>query len=65
MSATVLGPDPVELETVGDKDGDLGKVFQYLGAQGLDPGVELLLRQFLGELVDAALPQALADVQTG
>mgnify|MGYP006888975347 CR=1 FL=1 len=58
--AGVLGPDPVELETVGDENRDPGKVVGHLGGQGFDPGVELLFGQLLGQLVDAGLPQAVA-----
>ena len=36
-----------------------------MGAERLDPGIELLFRQFLGKLVDTALPQALADIEPG
>lgn len=43
----------------------LEKIFGYLRYQGLDPGVELLLGQVLGELLYAGLPKALASVSAG
>jgi hypothetical protein len=61
-ATAVLGPNPVQFEAVGDKNGDLGKVVSDLCGQGFDPRVELLLGQFLGQLVNTGLPQALADV---
>jgi hypothetical protein len=64
-AARVLGTNPVELETVGHQQRDLGKIFGHLGYQGLDPGVELLLWQVLGQLLYAGLPQALAGVSAG
>src|SRR6185369_16758021 len=63
--AAVLGPNPVELEAVGHVQRDLGKVVRNLCRQGLDPGVELLLGELLGELVDAGLPQAVAPAKAG
>ncbi len=57
--AGVLGTDPVELETVGHENRGSGKVVGHLGRQGLDPCVELLLGQFLRQLVKAGLPQTL------
>lgn len=61
-AACVLGTDPVEFETVGHQQGDLGKIFRHLGHQRLDPGVELLLRKVLGQLFHARLPQALSGI---
>ena len=59
-AARVLGANPVELEAVGHEDRDPGKVVGDLGGQGLDPGVELLFGELLGQLVDTGLPQAVA-----
>ena len=58
----VLRTDPIEFETIGHKQSDLGKVIRNLRSQGLDPGVELLLREFLRQLVEADLPERLACV---
>ena len=38
-----------------------GTVVGDFGHQGTDPGVELLLRQFLGQLVNTRFPEAVAD----
>jgi hypothetical protein len=64
-AAGVLGPHPVQFEAVGHEQRDPGEVVGDLRGQGFDPGVELLLGQFLGQLFDAGLPQAVAGAQAG
>ena len=59
-----MGPHPVQFEAIGDENSDFGKVLKDVGAEWFDPGVELLLGELLRELIDAALPQTLANVET-
>ena len=56
----ILGAHPVELEAVAHQNGDFGLVLRNLGLEGLDPGVELLLGQLLGQLFHALQPQLFA-----
>ena len=58
-SAGVLGANPVECEAVGHIQRGARKVFRDLGAEGFDPGSELLGGQILGQLLQAGLPQCL------
>jgi len=62
--AGVLGPDPVEFEAVGHEHRDPRQIVRDLRGQRLDPGVELLFGQFLRELVDTGLPEAVTDAFT-
>ncbi|MCY1543365.1 hypothetical protein D9M68_791810 [compost metagenome] len=55
----VLGPDPVELEAVGYRHHDLGRIGRHAGRERPDPGVELLFGDFLREFVDAGQPEGL------
>ena len=58
----VLGANPIELEAVADEQRQLGLIGRHPGREGLDPGVELLLRQFLRQHIQAGGPQALASI---
>jgi hypothetical protein len=58
--AGILRAHPVELEAVGHVHRGAGEVVGDLGGQRLDPGVELLLGQFLCQLVEAGLPEAVS-----
>ena len=60
QTMAVLRPDPVHLEAVGNKNSDPVQVFRDLGRQGFDPGLELLLREFLCQLIDTGLPKICA-----
>ena len=60
--AGVLGANPIQFETVAHHHADLGKVFRNNRLQRFDPGIELLLGQFLRQLIDAGLPQSLPGV---
>jgi hypothetical protein len=53
----ILGAHPIELEPVAHQYRDFGLVLGNLGLEGLDPGVELLLGQLLGQLFHALQPQ--------
>ena len=53
----VLGPDPIQFEPVSDPKGEPLTVLGQIALQGLDPGVELLLWEFLRQAIDALLPQ--------
>jgi hypothetical protein len=54
---TVLRSNPIELESVGDPQGELAKVLLNLRYQRSDPGIELLLRQILSQLLEAKGPK--------
>ncbi|MDT4853209.1 hypothetical protein FQZ97_874670 [compost metagenome] len=55
----ILGPDPVEFETVAHRHHDLGAVFGHQARERADPGVELLFWDFPGQPVHAGLPEGL------
>jgi hypothetical protein len=56
----ILGAHPIEFEAVADQNRDFGLVFGDPGLEWLDPGVELLLGQFLGQLFHALQPELFA-----
>ncbi len=59
-TACILRSDPVEFETVTDQDNNPAEIVGNRRRQWLDPRVELLLRQFLGQLINTSLPQTIA-----
>jgi large subunit ribosomal protein L34 len=62
QTASILGPNPVQFEPVGDKQSEALLIVRDLCGQGLDPGVELLFGQLAGQFVHASLPQSLAGI---
>ena len=56
----ILGANPIQLEAVAHQNGDFGLIFRYPRLKRLDPGVELLLWQLLGQLFHALQPQLFA-----
>jgi hypothetical protein len=61
-AAGVLRSDPIELEAVGHHHPHAGKVIADRGLQGFYPGVELLFGEFLGQLINAGLPEGLPSI---
>jgi hypothetical protein len=57
----VLGANPVQFEAITYKNNDLAEVRGDIGNQGFDPCIELLLGQFLRQLIDAGLPQIITE----
>ena len=61
-SLTKLGTNPIELETIGHQQRDLGKVLGDMCNQRFDPGRKLLLGQRLRQQFGAGQPQFLAGI---
>jgi hypothetical protein len=57
-----LRPNPVQLKPVRHKQSDFGQVICNERREGFDPRIELLLWDFLGQLIQTNLPEGLACI---
>jgi hypothetical protein len=58
----VLRPNPVQLKPIGHEQSDFGQVVCNLSREGFDPRIELLLWDFLSQLIETNLPESLACI---
>ena len=55
-STCILGTNPIEFEAISNQNNDLAEIFSNGCRQRFDPSIELLFREFLGQLIDTGLP---------